>query len=191
MSHITEVPLYQIIGAPLLALVQAETQAAKATARFIEQVGFDSSGTNGDELLHYGNLKVVTFRYSKLGVGGKETVVEIEVPVLSIVPIPALQIREAQIDFSVEVTSVVELDYPSAIHAPRLQSGEDSSLEPKLVAFKAGLAKEDSKSAMKISVNVGQADTPIGLLTLFRVMEQGITSRVVPETPVPPAPSAP
>lgn len=190
MSHITEVPLYQIIGAPLLALVQAETQAAKATAHFIEHVGFDSSETTGDELFHYGNLKVVTFRYSKLDVGGKENVVEIEVPVLSIVPIPALQIREAQIDFAVEVTSVVELDYPSAIHVPRLQSGADSSLEPKLTAFKAGLAKENSKSAMKISINVGQADTPVGLLTLFRVMEQGITSRVVPETPAPPAPSA-
>src|ERR671933_485301 len=103
-------------------------------------------------------------------------------PLLAIVPIPALQIREAEIDFAVEINSIVELDSPTAISIPRI-SGQDSSLEPKFVAFKAGLAREDSKSAMKINIKVGQADTPVGLLTLFRVLDQGITSREVPTTP--------
>ncbi|MGL5196672.1 MAG: hypothetical protein ACRC8Y_24030, partial [Chroococcales cyanobacterium] len=64
-------------------------------------------------------------------------------------------------------------------------SGQESSLEPKMVAFKAGLAREDSKSAMKINIKAGQADTPVGLLTLFRVLDQGIRSREV-QTPLNP-----
>lgn len=182
MSDITDVPLYQIIGAPLLALVQGETQAAQATARFIEEIGFEQSQVAEDGALQYGRLKVVTFRYSKTGVGGNVTNLEVEIPVLSIVPIPALQIREAEIDFAVEINSLVELDSPTAINTPKLP-GQDSSLEPKMVAFKAGLARQDSKSAMKINIKVGQADTPVGLLTLFRVLDQGISSRQVPTTP--------
>ena len=181
MSEINDVPLYQIIGEPLLALVQGETQAAQATANFIEQVGFEQVVGEGESSPH-SHLKVVTFRYSKTGVGGNVTHLEVEIPVLSIVPIPALQIREAEIDFAVEINSIVELDSPTAISIPRI-SGQDSSLEPKFVAFKAGLAREDSKSAMKINIKVGQADTPVGLLTLFRVLDQGITSREVPTTP--------
>lgn len=178
MSEINDVPLYQIIGAPLLALVQGETQAAQATANFIEQVGFEPSEANDDGTLRYGRLKVVTFRYSKTGVGGNVTQLEVEIPVLSIVPIPTLQIREAEIDFAVQINSLVELDSPTVINIPKV-AGQDSSLEPKFVAFKAGLAREDSKSAMKINIKVGQADTPVGLLTLFRVLDQGITSREV------------
>lgn len=186
MSEITDVPLYQIIGAPLLALVQGETQAAQATARFIQEIGFEQSeGADGE--LEYGNLKVFTFRYTKADVGGNLIQLEVEIPVLSIIPIPAIQIREAEIDFAVEINSIVELDAPTAINVARI-SGEDSSLEPKMVAFKAGIAREDSKSAMRIRIKAGQADTPVGLLTIFRVLDQGITSREVQETPPPPPP---
>jgi hypothetical protein len=192
MSDITDVPLYQIIGAPLLALVQGEAQAAQATARFIQEIGFEQpeAGGSEDDSLQYGRMKVVTFRYSKTSVGGEVTQLEVEIPVLSIVPIPALQIREAEIDFAVEINSIVELDAPTAINVP-VPPGADSSLEPKLVAFKAGLAKQDSKSAMNIKIKIGQADTPVGLLTLFRVLDQGIASRIVPDTTdsPPPAPT--
>jgi len=173
-TDLSSVPLYQIIAAPLLALVQAETQASQATANFIQQVGFESATEDPRE---YGRLKVVTFRYSKTGVGGKVTNFVVEIPVLSIVPIPALAIREATIDFAVEINEVVELEQSTAINSTETTSGEDSSLEPKIVAFKAGLGKQDSKSAMKINISVGQTDTPVGLLTLFRVMEQGISTR--------------
>ena len=96
-KDLSSVPLYQIIGAPLLALVQAETQAAQATANFIQQVGFydDEEGIS--------RLKVVTFRYSKTGVDGNPIEFVVEIPVLSIVPIPTISVREATIDFAVEI----------------------------------------------------------------------------------------
>ncbi|OZH52485.1 hypothetical protein AFK68_24105 [Hydrocoleum sp. CS-953] len=168
-TDLSSVPLYQIIGAPLLAIVQAESQAAQATANFIEQVGFDDN----DEGVS--RLKTFTFKYTKTGVGGDTIEFTVEIPVLSIVPIPIIEVREATIDFGVEVNEAVELEQKTTIN-PTETSGEDSSLEPNIVAFKAGLAKQSSSSAMKIHISAGQADTPVGLLTLFRVMEQGIST---------------
>lgn len=171
-TDLSSVPLYQIIGAPLLALVQAETQAAQATSNFIQQVGFydDEDGIS--------RLKVVTFRYSRIGVDGNPVEFTVEIPVLSIVPIPTIEIKEATLDFAVEINEVVELEHKSSmnIKGEDKKSGEDSSLEPNFLAFKAGLAKQDSKSAMKIHINAGQSDTPVGLLSLFRLMEQGIST---------------
>ena len=59
MSEINDVPLYQVIGAPLLALVQAEAQSAQATARYIQEIGFENSTENP---LEFGNLKSITFK---------------------------------------------------------------------------------------------------------------------------------
>lgn len=193
------IPLYQIIGAPLTALVDAEIQASMATYDFIRKVGFEgdqtspstsgttnasspsdspnspsqpSSPTSDDEFKHFGDLKLVTFQYNKLDVNGRPIAFEVKVPLLSILPIPTLQIKEATLDFAVEINGVVQLDVKEGWGVPHV-SGQNSSTEDKLVGFKAALAKEDSKSAMKIHVEVGSGDVPVGLLTLFRMMEQG------------------
>ncbi|MCM1982968.1 DUF2589 domain-containing protein, partial [Lyngbya confervoides] len=93
VTDITSIPLYQILGAPLSAMVDAEIQAAQTTVEFIERIGFvqDSSGsTDGDR--HYGDLKTVTFNYSKISVGGEILNFKVEIPVISLVPIPTMQI---------------------------------------------------------------------------------------------------
>ena len=40
ISELQSLPFHQIIGAPLLALVQGQAQAAQATAEFIDRIGF-------------------------------------------------------------------------------------------------------------------------------------------------------
>jgi hypothetical protein len=197
ISDPSSVDLYAIIGAPLLAIVQAEAQAAQATASFIEKVGFEPpSGNAGD--LAYGRLKMLTFTYSKLTAGGDRAVFEVEIPVLSVVPIPSLEVRDATIDFSVEVTDVVRLDEPTAINARATGTaspvddasdgtpvlGRDRSMNSELVAFKGSLGRHDSSTGLKIHLEVGQAATPTGLLSLFRLMEQGVNARSVQARPV-------
>ena len=184
MSEINDVPLYQVIGAPLLALVQAEAQSAQATARYIQEIGFENSTENP---LEFGNLKSITFKYNKVSAGGKLTTLEVQIPVLSIVPIPAIQIKEAEIDFAVEINSLVELSVPTAINSfPEKTNSaspasaenikQDSSLSPELVAFKVGISNRDTKNAINIKLKIEQAEMPSGLLALFRVLDQGITS---------------
>ena len=177
VTDITSIPLYQILGAPLLAIVQAEIQAAQTTTQFIEQVGFyteEEAEALGDGH-HYGDLRTVTFSYTKTGVGGQETTFKVSVPIISIVPIPAIQVKEATVDFAVEINDAVELESNTQLSVSPA-SNQDDSIESRLVMFKAGLASSDSKTAMKVSMTIEQADTAVGMQALYRVMEQGISS---------------
>jgi hypothetical protein len=174
VTDITSIPLYQILGAPLMAIVQAEVQAAQATVEFIEKVGFKRVAEGHPEN-HYGDLETVTFKYSKTGVGGTVVDFKVEIPLISIVPIPAIQISDAKIDFAVEVNDAVKIDSKVKLSVPK-DKAQDNSIESDLVLFKAGIASRDSKTAMHVTINVKQADTPVGMQALFRVMEQGISS---------------
>lgn len=208
VTDITSIPLYQIIGAPLIAIVNAEVQAAQATVEFIEKIGFDllpqetesttsedqpqeSATTNGDNQPqesatttgdnHYGRLRTVKFHYAKTGIGGKKIEFEVEVPLLSIVPIPAIQISDAKIEFAVQVNDAVNIDSKVQLSAKKELDGknvkgQNQALESGLVMFKAGLASRDSKTAMQVTINIKQSDTPVGMLALFRAMDQGISS---------------
>ena len=175
VTDITSIPLYQILGAPLAAMVHAEIQAAQATVEFIERVGFHNPSESTNPELHYGDLKTVTFRYTKTGVGGKTLDFQVEIPVISLVPIPAMQISDARIDFAVEINDAVKLDSKVRLSAAK-EKGQNNAIESELVMFKAGLASRDSKTAMHVTINLKQSDTPVGMQALFRVMDQGISS---------------
>jgi len=176
VTDITSIPLYQIFGAPLSAMVDAEIQAAQTTIEFIERVGFvhdPSESANSEH--HYGDLKTVTFKYTKTGVGGKTLDFQVEIPVLSLVPIPAIQISDARIDFAVEINDAVKLDSQVKLSVAK-EKGQNNAIESHLVMFKAGIASRDSKTAMHVTINLKQSDTPVGMQALFRVMDQGISS---------------
>ena len=66
MPTFTQIPVYQLIGAPLSAMVQAEALAAQASAEFIEAVGFSkNSNTPADS---FGHIKTVSFTYKQQNV---------------------------------------------------------------------------------------------------------------------------
>lgn len=87
----------KLIGAPLRAAADASTQLANSTAEFINRVGFDADG----------KLRTVAFGYQKRSVNEDGTSnldeMKVDVPMLSIVPIPNLQIDEVNILFDMEV----------------------------------------------------------------------------------------
>jgi hypothetical protein len=113
MSNQSARSLYELIGAPLAALVDAESQAARATAQFIRSVGFDRSeqvapqeGQAGEaDVSDFGKLKMVTFRYDRPEGPDKKRTYKIQVPLLSLVPIPALQIKDAELEFFARIVA--------------------------------------------------------------------------------------
>ncbi|MGC1121623.1 MAG: DUF2589 domain-containing protein [Candidatus Methanofastidiosia archaeon] len=96
-----------LIGGPLIAVVNAQAQSAMATVNFIRSVGFYE-----DTEANVTRVTNVDFGYSKKVVGesGKEEVknCELHVPLLSIVPIPYLRVEEVNIDFLAKITSIQE-----------------------------------------------------------------------------------
>ena len=220
--NITSIPLYQIFGAPLMAIVDAEIQAAQATFEFIEKLAFSphetadtstttsadtstttsavpptttsavpptttsavplttTSANTSDEISKkvedkhfFGELRTIHFTYTKGHGDSKNVVFRISIPILSLVPIPYIYVSDAQIVFAVEINGAVELDSKIQLSAPKFITS-NNALEDKLVMFKGYLARNDSKSAMKVTLNVKNSHMPTGMSALLNIMEQGI-----------------
>src|SRR5262249_42870009 len=107
--------LFEILGAPLIALVQAQTQAARATVEFIEKIGFahDPSKEPSSEL-DIGDLRMDEFGYTKTDENGSPAQFTARVPVLSLVPIPGIQVKSAKISLTAKIVDVVEESSESA-----------------------------------------------------------------------------
>jgi hypothetical protein len=203
MSDRSARSLYELIGAPLMALVDAESQAAKATANFIREMGFNVSRpeAEGPDSEDFGDLKMVTFRSQKRGPDGKLQSFKVEVPLLSLLPIPALQIKDAELEFLAKI-----IDYPKRsqiVH--KGESGEEKKPQTEDQALSAeeeqtkkySLAElpgrdlkatfgaeypDDATSrrrrldmVIKMKIKMQQADIPAGLGRLFNLMEENIS----------------
>jgi hypothetical protein len=197
--------LYQLLGAPLYALIEAETYAAEATADFIERVGFESAagGTQGDgSARNLGRLRTLSFQQERRDTRGRAASYKVEVPLLSILPIPALQIREAELEFFVKIVDMVQQGQrrrssnretaPDAEpNQPADPAGRSPITESGRVDFKTMMGRgqtggeRPSRSGLDMQVHVkikvAQADTPAGLSRLFNLMEQSISSTPLPD----------
>lgn len=186
--------LYQLIGAPLHALVDAESQAAMATRDFIRDVGFlKGEGPAGEE---YGDLRMVRFKTERHGPDGRKSM-EVQVPLLSMLPIPALQVKDAELEFFVKIIDTVDhrSDFatsgkPTATPAEEPAGAGGQPPMPKLDAerldFRASLSRrppDSSRSSMemqiRIKIRVEQADIPAGMARLFNLLEQNVSAREI------------
>lgn len=85
----------KIIAEPLKATVKAQGDAAKSVLEFIRNVGVTSDSDNGSE-----TLTVVSFNFFKNGKNSK-----LQIPLITLVPIPALCIDEVTYDFKMTISS--------------------------------------------------------------------------------------
>jgi hypothetical protein len=177
ISEIQSLPFYQIIGAPLLAVVQGQTQAAQATAEFIERVGFEAvNGKTG-----IGNMRMVVFSYQKPGPDGALQTYRAEVPLLSLIPIPSIQVKNADFEFNIKVTDVQTSETKTALAIQGAQPGD--WLSAGRTEFRATMGKMSSDSEqrsvdlqMKVTIKTEQADITAGMAHLFRIFDQAINS---------------
>ncbi len=193
--------LYQLLGAPLYALIEAESYAAEATANFIERVGFEGGQVSPDEANRdFGQLRTVSFKQERRDAAGEAASYKVEVPLLSILPIPAMQIREAELEFFVKIVDIIQ-------QGRKTTGGQPSTTEPKeenntdalqkisgarRIDFKTVMGRgpvnndRAAKSAfdmqVHVKIKVEQADIPAGLSRLFNLMEQSITSTDITQT---------
>jgi uncharacterized membrane protein YgcG len=105
-KELSSIDFENLIGGPLVAVVNAQAQSAMATVNFIQSVGFYTDDNEKTQVVN------VDFGYSKkvAGASGTEETknFELHVPLLAIVPIPYLRVEETTIDFLAKITSVQE-----------------------------------------------------------------------------------
>ena len=161
-DDLNNIKFRDIIAAPLTAIVDAGVIAAKATNDFIRSVGFhEPKDKTGDE---FGELRNVTFSYTRNNADNVPASYRIEVPLLSIMPIPCIEVKSADIEFSVNLVSIettareVNVENPDSVRAiqkfnPKEASQIFSAISPKAstnltqTAKKAQLEKLVDRSA--------------------------------------------
>ena len=180
VKDLRSLPLHDLIGAPLVAVVQAQAQAAKATVDFVERVGFEAAEKPASER-DVGSLRMAEFRYSKLDETGRMAEFVARVPVLSLVPIPAIQVRSARIAFAARITDAVAERAETAHARPRLAE-RPTWLEPALTQLRGGLAtvtggasgRVEGRYELTVEIELEQAPVAAGLEKLLQVMDVAI-----------------
>lgn len=166
----TALELSQLVGAQVSALIDAEIEASEETWRFIESVGFRRNEKDRLE------LQMVTFDMVRRDTDGKDRVHTIQIPVLTLVPLPLLTIEEANIEFDLNVVDVKEVETKPP---PKTKNGLPRLIDRKrhsLVTNLARTTKQDAQTAadLKVSVRMGQSDLPSGLQQLLGAADLGV-----------------
>lgn len=188
ISELQSLPFHQIIGAPLLALVQGQAQAAQATAEFIDRIGFvksedtnTESPENEDAL---GDLRMITFNFQRADADGVLQTHKMEIPLLSIVPIPAIEIKNADLEFNIKVTDIQTEEISTSLSSRDAEA--DDWLSTGRVQFRAAMGRMETSVSeqrsvdlqMKVKINVQQADIAPGMAHLYRLMDQSFKSSI-------------
>ncbi len=187
------------IGGPLQAAVQAQHAASMSQVNFIKEVGFekDSNGNITD-------LRYVDFNYSKsipnphFGKTAQQLVdeglpastdttsvflpseVNIRVPFLTMLTIPALRIETLTIDFNAKLTSTETSNVSSEFAA-----SAELGINYKIVNFKASASYKRTASSgtsvektynLGVRVHAVNDEIPAGLDRILTMLEDSIVS---------------
>jgi Protein of unknown function (DUF2589) len=169
----------------MTAAVEAQALAAQSSIDFIRTVGFEQM----DDTSNFGPVRQVNFTYtSRDTTTGQDRTASLNVPLLTIVPIPYLRIDDMTIDFTSkiteEMTRTTQRDTSVAADA-ELSVNYSHFLSPVKVGFKASVSTKHSSSAatsnryatehtININVRAVQDDLPQGMNRVLDILEAAI-----------------
>lgn len=169
-------PFGNIIGAPLTACIDAQAMAAQTTWNFIQNVGMNTDPATGEK-----RAINVSFQFMRDG-----KMAQLNVPLLTIVPIPYIAIQTIDIAFKANInassSSSSEVNESSAVSA-----GGSGTASLNLGLFKVNASfnasyssKKDSKATqdsqysveytMDVAVHAGQDGMPAGLAKVLEIL---------------------
>ncbi|MFX1476744.1 MAG: DUF2589 domain-containing protein [Promethearchaeota archaeon] len=182
-----------LIGGPLIAVINAQAQAAISSVNFIKTVGFkEKTGGGVDYDAQETEEPIyVKFKYDKEK-PGEPGIYEphiLEVPLLTMLPIPFIRMDTTTIDFNAKITSVQYRKTDTSLKI-------DASLEAKAGWFFGSAKLKVSSSfkrtttqgmnvertySMNVNVRAVQDEMPAGMERILGILEGAIKSK--PETP--------
>lgn len=170
-SQILNLDFRSLIGGPLTASIEAQSDAALATVEFITSVGKKEDGTP----------TTVTFKYAE-GTDNKD----FKVPLLTIVPIPNITIQDITIDFNAKISSVekqessLNTEFGAGFEVGAKYGGFSAKLNASYSRQRKSSRSGESKKEynMHIIVKAGQDDPPPGIDTLVNFLETLVTPAI-------------
>lgn len=172
-------PMEQIIGGPLQAIVKAQSLAASETASFIQSVGLSTSGQDTEaRMVNFDFKRTVPADADGTSETLTEETIEMNVPLLTIVPVPFIRVEEATIDFECKVSSSTLDTSKTAVGVEASASGGFWGVKFSVKASYSNQRthkSEVNKSAtLKVHVKAVQDTMPGGLEKLLEILESAI-----------------
>lgn len=183
-------PMGDLIGAPLMAACDAQVRLANATADFIQHVGFTAADADGKT-----EVRTVSFKFNRpapgttAGADGTQPteLVELDVPLLSIVKIPALSITKVDVTFDMEVKNSEQYketdDKQAALEAEGGGQIGPFSLKVKvsgsIAQHKEHTRSSDQTAKYHVEVHAVDDGMPEGLARVLDIMAQSVAPKKV------------
>lgn len=169
------IPFSSMIGGPLNACIEAQAMAARTSWEFIKEVGLNTDEKGQKSAI------MVAFSFNR---GGR--MVQLNVPLLTIVPIPYIAINTIDINFKASISASSSTASESSEHT---EAGGEVNAKAKLnlglFSLQANLkanysSKKDSKataeskysveSTIDVAVKAGQESMPAGMAKVLELL---------------------
>ena len=183
-------PMEQIIGGPLQAIVKAQSLAASTTADFIQKVGLmpsDPKDPNSALVARTVDFSFKRLRPPDSSSAGSSSVtenVDLTVPLLTIVPVPFIRIEEATIDFECKVSSSTldtsEMKVGVQAEASGGFFGVKFSVKASFSYQNTHKDQVDKSATLKVQVKAVQDDMPGGLKKMLDILETAVVDSLKP-----------
>ena len=175
-KELSAIPFGSLIGGPLTAAIEAQAKAAYSTVEFINAIGFDEEGS----------VQNITFKYK----GPEQSDIQtLQVPLLTIVPIPFIRIDDMTIGFkaSMSQSTGMESKQSDIVEKKAKISGSASylffraSLDASISSKKDSTSTKNSKYAVEYTIDVNvhavQDDMPGGLAKVLNILTESINHK--------------
>lgn len=167
--------LKDLISGPLVATIDADSISARRYLSYFYELAFDSYNHVTGEV---GNLRMLEFTYS-VQEGRVTQQKKASIPLMTLVPLPLLQVKEADFDFDIQIIDALDPDDHSTFSLR--DRGDNAAPKQEGVKLRVSMAASriegdaESKARqglaanMKVKVKMRQADMPGGLSNLLNL----------------------
>lgn len=167
-----------ILAAHVRALIEAEAESAATTAEFIQQVGFEQDSKNPNRR----QVRMMSFQLPRRNNEGGVSLHQIEIPLLSLLPVPLLTIEKAELNFDLTIEDIIQSDNskdPNSV-APKKSPRLLTSIARK-TPVKADQNTGSNKSNVDLTVKItlSQGDFPLGLEKLLQLADLSSLDQLV------------
>ena len=179
--------LKELISGPLLATIDADSISSRHYLDYLFELAFESYDRKTGAV---GEMRYLTFTYNSQDVNGVRKQ-KVSIPLLTLVPLPLLQVKEADFDFDIQIVDAVSEDKHATFSFKSNEDAEEANvfedtgtrLRVSLVPD-TGVKSESNMShrhnaTMKVAVKMRQADMPGGLINLLGLTANNFSSEEI------------
>lgn len=176
IRDIHAVGLGDLLGSLMSAVVEGQRQATGSALEFVEQIGLTGEGEGSE------GFRTVAIRYTKLDENQEPAEFVLEVPLLAMVNIPTLTVKQAKIAFrydvlTTETTSAPDIPTTGPLGMPTIRPVGLVGYVP----TRPVTGQTRATTGVDVEVTMQSEPLPVGLERILELTELAVSRQVTEE----------